>query len=379
MRMFLEPTEPLLFRTGRSFDAGESSFADTLFPPTPETLQGAVRAAIATHWDTSKTLEEVFLEQELINLIGSRGFGYGRFRITGLALGKRKDDKTIERLFRPPAHLLIIKDAQSNEQHLMLLKPRQRKGVISDLGRGANYLVPEYEGEIEREPFENWLTESGLEKVLHNDTRLSKDEIVPEKDIFRRESRLGIGMDNATKTIREGFLYQTQVIRMQPDFGFVVDIRLSKSNISPDLPYRESFMDDTQTQQELKLPQHGWIMLGGERRTARFEIFPSLASSLEQVKLGRLLYLATPAAFDSGWQPLPSFASPLAAAINRYQSIGGWELNPSNSGGTNKIMRRCVPAGSIYFFEEPVSATQPLTGYGMEIGYGIIYTGEWKQ
>ena len=48
MRIFLEPTEPLLFRTGRSFDAGESGFAETLFPPTPETLQGAIRAAIAT-------------------------------------------------------------------------------------------------------------------------------------------------------------------------------------------------------------------------------------------------------------------------------------------------------------------------------------------
>ncbi len=54
MRLFLEPTEPLLFRTGRPFDAGENSYAETLFPPTPETLQGAIRAAIASYWDPPK-------------------------------------------------------------------------------------------------------------------------------------------------------------------------------------------------------------------------------------------------------------------------------------------------------------------------------------
>ncbi len=49
MRIFIEPTEPLLFRRGHAFDAGESNFADSMFPPTPETLQGAIRAMIATH------------------------------------------------------------------------------------------------------------------------------------------------------------------------------------------------------------------------------------------------------------------------------------------------------------------------------------------
>jgi CRISPR-associated protein Cmr3 len=50
MRIFIEPVEPLLFRTGRPFVAGEYNFAASLFPPTPETLQGALRAAIAVQW-----------------------------------------------------------------------------------------------------------------------------------------------------------------------------------------------------------------------------------------------------------------------------------------------------------------------------------------
>src|SRR5437899_7108941 len=106
MRIFLEPTESLLFRTGRPFDAGENGYAESIFPPTPETLQGAIRAAIATHWDTTKTLEEAFQDPKLVDYIGDRK-SYGRFRITSMALGRRKQDNEheIERLFPPPAHL----------------------------------------------------------------------------------------------------------------------------------------------------------------------------------------------------------------------------------------------------------------------------------
>src|SRR5947199_9617527 len=101
MRIFIEPTEPLLFRTGRPFNAGANNFAETIFPPTPETLQGALRAMIATQWgnaqtDKIRTINEIFNEKELVGLIGKREGDrnvYGRLRITGLKLGHR-DEKT---------------------------------------------------------------------------------------------------------------------------------------------------------------------------------------------------------------------------------------------------------------------------------------------
>jgi CRISPR-associated protein Cmr3 len=378
MRLFLEPTEPLLFRTGRPFDAGESGFAETLFPPTPETMQGAVRTAIASYWDSSKTIEEVFNDPDLTNLIGSRKLGYGRFRITGLSLGRRRGDGKIERLFPAPAHLLTI-DNKRDKPDRLLLKP-QKLGYMrcSDLAENSYYLFPKeaLEPEGKREPFEDWLTESGLEKVLRSHLQLEEDEIAPEEKILSRESRLGIGMDNARKTTKEGLLYQTQVIRLQPDYGFVVDIRLRDPAKELDTPYFESFVEDDQTQRLLKLHDGGWVMLGGERRMARFEVLPTTTSTLEK-KRGKLLYLATPAALDGGWLPDTFSTPPITAAIDHYKSIGGWELNPTNAGGNSKTMRRCVPAGSVYFFENPVEVTQPLTNYGMEIGYGITYAGEW--
>ena len=94
-----------------------------------------------------------------------------------------------------------------------------------------------------------------------------------------------------------------------------------------------------------------------------------------------MLYFATPTYFKQGWLPedttlFPS--QPLTAAINRYQPIGGWYLNLHNAGGGSKMMRRCVPAGSVYFFKE-ITVNRPLTEYGWQIGYGITFTGEWKR
>src|SRR5438876_12293276 len=114
MRIFIEPTEPLLFRTGRPFNAGENNFAETVFPPPPETLQGALRAMIAVQWgktqtDKTRTINEIFNESDIVKLIGRRVADhnvYGRFRITGLALGKRDEDThLVERLFPMPTHL----------------------------------------------------------------------------------------------------------------------------------------------------------------------------------------------------------------------------------------------------------------------------------
>lgn len=385
MRIFLEPTEPLLFRTGRPFDAGESGYAETLFPPTPDTIQGALRAAIVGHWDHSKTLEELFAQREVRDLIGDRQ-SYGRFRITGLALGRRKADNTLERLFPPPAHLLQLADQQGKPQ--ISLYPRQDPGISSDLPDHTFYPFPTQVPEGKLEPLSGWLTERGLSKVLRTRELLAQDDFASEGDVYQREPRLGIGMQNATKTTREGLLYQVQMIRMRPNYGFVADIRLSKPSDQRNASEAEELLDDQETQSLLRLPRQGWVALGGERRTAHFEIVPptlnTQESILEKQQLGRLLYLATPAALRGGWQPREWSAYgydrvPLTAAIPHYQPIGGWTMNHHDSGGTGKVMRRCVPAGSVYFFEQPINAARPLTDFGMEIGYGITYTGEYQK
>ncbi len=383
MRIFIEPTEPLLFRRGRSFDAGESNFAESMFPPTPETLQGAIRAMIAAHWDKDGSLAAAFKDPKLTVLIGDRE-GYGHFRITGLALGRRTEENGhVEQLFPTPVHLI------QDDKNRLRLKPEviDIEHVMCNLPEGIGYLLkPEQSTEGKLKPVGGWLTEANLLLALTTNN-LSQLKVVKDRCIFEYESRLGIGMSNATKTTQEGYLYQVQMVRMKANYGFVVDIRLSASSASNNVvgPANETLLDDGVTQSMLRLPTTGWLTLGGEQRAAHFTVLQPKdrvsGVDIDQFKRGRLVYLAAPAYFSDGWQlpvgHFPLLNRPITAAINRYEPIGGWKLNPDNAGGTGKTTRRCVPAGSVYFFKEPVPIDQPLTEYGWQIGYGIAYTGEY--
>lgn len=375
MKVFLEPNESLLFRTGRPFDAGETDYAETMFPPTPETLQGVMRATIATHWDPSKSLAEVFRPgSDLVKIIGNRD-GYGRFRITNISLGLRKKDSkddSVERLYPVPAH--ILKDTKG----LFRLKPDSIQEVSrSNMPTGMQFLRPERPYEEKISSIDGWLTEEDLYKTLFANEALSQLKIIKEEMIYEIEPRVGIGMENATKTTQEGMFYSMQMIRMKPGYGFVIDIRITDES-NPAM-----FIDDNDTQKTIRLPISGWTTLGGEQRASSFKVLGTstpLHRKSKHTGKGLLIYLATPAPFKAGWKP-DKWPTPLpaaiAAVIPRYHSIGGWKLRPENSGGNNKSMRRCVPAGSVYFFDRFVDAPLALSDYDMEIGYGITATGEW--
>ena len=197
-------------------------------------------------------------------------------------------------------------------------------------------------------------------------------------------------MNNATKTTEEGYLYQVQMIRMCRDYGLVVDIELGEEdNGKSELPHPEPLTGRLTAPRALAFLKEGWLIVGGEQRAARFKILSSEdvnpediveEQGINQKTPGNLLYFATPAYFKNGWLPaspaiLP--AEPVTAAVNRYQSIGGWLLNPGNAGGASKLTRRCIPAGSVYYFDKRVSVEKPLTDIGWQIGYGIAYTGEY--
>lgn len=384
MRIFIEPTEPLLFRSGRSFDAGESNFAESIFPPSPETLQGAIRAMIAANTtlvDSAMSIAERFDTDILTKLIGNQS-SYGHFHITGLSLGKRmKEDGSVERLFSAPAYLIKVKFKGDTDSTLVQLRPKSLPDVASNMPDGMQYLaLPDFGGrELEGKPKSpGWLTEENLQVALN--TQDDFPDIKTEEDFYTQEPRLGIGMQNDTKTTQAGYLYQIQMIRMKADlkavYGFVVDIRLSEEGNLP------NFIDDSKTQKNLGLPGEGWLILGGEQRAAHFTVLglTPQKGSMETQQPGKRVYLATPAYFIKGWEPPHDGFTPqhkfLAAAVNNPMPIGGWRLNPNNAGGSSKTTRRCVPSGSVYFFDDPVSVRQPLTEYGWQIGYGIAYTGE---
>ncbi len=387
MRLFIEPSDVLLFRSSRPFNAGESGYLESLFPPTPETIQGAIRARIAAYFAAERgiSLAEAFKKKGLTDLIGKYE-QVGQFRLRGLTLGRRNKDQSgeVELLFPPPAHLQ--RGEESEETYRLL--PRDFKhgestnlpglSVAGEQDSAATPLLPllpegDFPGgdypEEKLEDFKNWLTLADLRAALGNDAaKVKAIEGVPTSELYELEPRLGIGMSNASKTTREGLLYQVSFVRLMAGVGFVVDVSLA------------GFQAEA-VQKELHLPGKGWLALGGERRAASFEVIGEERSAPEPEQ-GTCVYFNTPAYFASGWQPedwqTMFGAVPVGVAVSRAQLIGGWQQEPGSARGTPKLLRRCVPAGSVYFFDGPVKGSGPFTDEGDKIGYGRAYKGAWK-
>lgn len=378
MKIFLDPLETLHFRNGRPFDAGEVNYAETIFPPTPETMQGVVRALIASYWDPARSIAEIFREgSDLVKLIGNSS-SYGRLRITDIALVRWTGSNPVP-LYPVPAHILI----EEKTKKRFLLKPDKLNGVLSNLPSPTQYFLMHEKPHYKLESASGWLTESHLRLALKakTDDDLRDINIIQASDIFEHEFRVGIGIDSSRKAVEEGLLYSRQMIRMKKEYypseesyGFLVEMYLAQEETP-----------DTETQNSMQrlhevLEKGGWAIMGGERRAVRFKTVTDNNPPDVSTKKGNLLYLATPAVFSGGWKPDILPADPIAAAVSRYQSIGGWQLEPGKSGsGSNKKMRRCVPAGSVYFFDQEIDIPLAMgSDTTTQIGYGITRTGVWK-
>ncbi|GER83181.1 hypothetical protein KTAU_18180 [Thermogemmatispora aurantia] len=396
MYLFIEPHETLLFRSGRPFDAGEVGFAESLFPPTPETLQGALRALIASNWDQRKSLPELFLDRELTALIGDQQ-SYGRLRIQLITLGRRRPaqngSQNFELLYPMPAHLLRGPGPQGQQTRLLRLKPASPAGVSTNLPQGLQLLYPQ--GQEQEQPLgkgsklQGWLTAEGLEAALRPDGQLTDAMIVSASETHEEEPRTGIARQESTGATEEGMLYTIYAVRMRPGYGFMVDLRLAQTAD----PLSDQLLPDEQTASLLRLPAppaHFVHILGGESRPATVWLIDPQATPVRAAtpqppdpERGQrlLLYLTTPAIFAGGWRPErwpAALGQPIAAAISHYRWIGGWQMTPRHHGGQSKTARRCVPEGSVYFFDKQTDGDlYQLTDIGKEIGYGMTLKGAW--
>ena len=112
-QLFVEPNDVLLFRDGKPFTAGEDPRAQSPFPPTPFTIQGALRSKVL--FDSGVSPSEYVSDlpndkaQNLRKLIGVPGKDYGQLRLRGPFVARRRDG-TITRYFPLPADVVKTED-----------------------------------------------------------------------------------------------------------------------------------------------------------------------------------------------------------------------------------------------------------------------------
>lgn len=366
--LFLRPVDVWMFRDGRPFDAGSGHRAESLFPPYPSVVQGAIR--------THRMIRENIKPEEVAEILGTAD-DYKKLEVRGPFVARLENDKAV-RYYPQPADAILEDGTTLKPASLTSVEEIRNNVRVSS---SLPYLIG-YQDMLDRskeDPDESkkekhkqtetlWIRETALENYLQGqpvtfDREKDDSELLPESKLFVREDRLGIGINNDRRVVNEGMLYEAQFIRPCKDVGLLIEVGGAGY---------ENF------------PENGTMQLGGESRSAWFgQVEAAPLPSPKKGTLGYKVYFLTPAYFNDGWQTdwNALFGKPVtlqAAAIGRYESVGGFDRASRDN---HKPALRYVPAGSVYYFEcsEEVKITQLTDSDKLkQIGYGQAIMKEWN-
>jgi CRISPR-associated protein Cmr3 len=349
MHLFLEPIDVWLFRDGRPFDALSDHRAESVFPPYPSVIQGAIRS----HHLVVKGID-LRNPSQIASEVGTAG-NYNSLRLQGPFLARREQGRAV-RYLPVPAH------AQPDKDRYIAITPQNPPDTVRTGTPTSQLLWPK--AEPQKAQLGQWLTETDLRAFLRGSPP-KPTKGVPEGCLFQREVRPGIARDRQKRTTLEGALYEVEFVRPQADVGLLVQVKGYDG-----------------------WPDSGLMRIGGEGHGAYFRQInaePWLAPP-DPLPSRFFVYFATPTYFANGWKPdswqrfFDGSPEIMAAAVNRFQSLGGFDWAAND----HKSARRYVPAGAVYFFEsqgtariKPGLVQNAITDLAAEIGFGQIIVGEW--
>lgn len=392
MQIFIEPSDVLLFRDGRPFSAGEGHRARSLFPPTPNTMQGVIRSKVlADRCGKYEQYKEGCLgcpEQNNCTIpdeIGKpdkNGRGsYGTMSLKGPLIAK-DDHSQLTAYFPIAADVVQVKDKDNPnaDPKLEYLQPLQNQ--LPGQNDLTYKLLTLWTSETKPvEAIAGYWSHHELSQYLLGDR---PSNFIKTTTLYEKEARFGIEIDNSKQIVQEGKLYQTEFIRCREQIGLYVEIE-GIQRLSDD-------------------PDAQLIAIGGENRAASYtqlnkidwdDLNQELTSKLKQ-SAGFKLYLATPTMFKNGW--LPHWINPQsltgeykgikitlkAAAVGRYQTIGGWDVAYNKP----KQTLRAVAAGSVYYFTSEANTEDIVEAFHWQnfadnnddarIGFGLSLVGIWN-
>jgi len=340
------PVDTWFFKEARPMDGFGGTELSSLFPPPVRTLLGALRTAAG---DARKVDWGRFPEAypDLVERIGDAE-SYGQIRCRGVF--PALDGQT---LYPVPQHIVHL-DEKS------FAKMTIGDAISCDLGTVRLPRLPSRGKERYRTFDESvWIDKRDLQKILEGGI---PTKIYKVKDLIARESRVGIGRKNRTRTVEEGKLYMTSHIR--PLTG--VEILLEVDGL-------EEFVTE------------GVCRLGGEGRAATYAICEAETIPVPKRPKGKvqgvffsLLTLAV------GVDPLrPLGETVTSACVGKSVQEGGFDMNRTAS----RSARSYLPPGSTWFVEMGAQEAEAFIrahhetqiGEEQELGRGRIVCGYWTE
>ncbi len=335
----IDPIDTLFFRGAESMVAGENHAVDTLFPPMPATITGAIRTAIMGQngivpADYLKNPESWLDTFPILGLPDAPGF-----TLTGPLFLAGSDCL----LLPAPAHWFADPPDKKGdwEKEIPVQTARPLNG--SPLGLTGSVAHPVWLNTPKKpdmQPLSGWwATAAAFAAVQQGKDVLftrklealqpGQPAILPASAIFVREERVGIAL-TPERTAKEGYLYSTIHVRLREGICIVAGVA---------------------SEHPLPLSQDGILQLGGEQRICRYQRLPSLA--LPEGKDGSCLMALSPLALPSLPEPLVT----VSRASGKLLRIGGWDM----AKGFHKPMTAWLPAGTVFFASSNDTPHQLLT------------------
>ena len=371
-----DAVDALFFRDGRPYrmaDANDpgNDQADvvTVFPPSPYSVVGAIRAGFALEqgWSGSGSWDDVCKR-----VLGDR-MDLGALRFRGPFLARENKD-AYELLYRLPANVVVRRD-ETGRPHVALLGLYDEERTVCDIGEvRLPGLPPGARGELGwKVQTGAFVTHDGMQQVLQGGV-LPPASIVSGEDLFETESRLGLWRGDDTHVAEdEGALYSPSFVRFQRGVRLIMQVEGVPENWNaPTL-----------------------VPLGGEGRMAIADSFPKTAglpgqfhedfdpANAEEVEftftvltpLRLPLTGSVPVGVHPGYEFFQKFGEEVeivSACVDRPEYIGGWD----SIGSRPLPARPHLPAGSVLFCRAKADNLRRLlkssaTGLGPDSSFGI--------
>lgn len=372
----ITPFDTLFFRDGRPFTIGAETWANSIFPPYPSTVYGAIRTWIIFEKGTLRDFKEGKFKEEIGlppppekegNSNELKEECKGTLKLYGPII-------CLKNILRFPLPKdLLKKKSSKDENYLFPLSSIKKPDIFISDYKLANILINKNDFELEEA--EGFLDMPSIIDYLEGKNENLK--LIPKSEIFIIEPKIGIKRNKITLSSEKDHLYRAPMIRLQKETSLFVQVEGLK-----------------------KYPEKGIIQLGGEGKTAKIEkCTEDLLKELREVnfefknKIFKL-YLLTPAIFQKGW--LPYFIDEanfqgnkegielelIGCSLGKYVSIGGWDLINKEP----KPMYKAVPAGSVYYFKilnntypekiKEVFHLKSISDIKPEEGFGLALVGE---
>ncbi|QUV81808.1 type III-B CRISPR module-associated protein Cmr3 [Chloracidobacterium sp. D] len=363
----LEALDVLFFRDGRPFMDGTEQMLSGL--PLPQTLAGAICTALmqAASCDFGRlrhALEEGKPFAEAVReACSAEAHWIGALAVRGpwLARWDKNPATPCEVLVPAPATLHRAK-GKAGGQQLFALAPLQEElpgwHPVPEEQRRPLWLKEA----VVTEPVEGYLTPAGLFHFLEGKP-VSATEVVPAGDLFGLDYRIGIGISPERLVSEESQIYGRGFLALKQGVFLYAEVCLPDDAPAGAL--------DTLTT----------LAFGGESRHVLCHrlkepfAWPREVPSTEGQK--PLVLLTTPCVFAHGWKPEAFTGRLAAAAVSGSVAFSGWDL----ARGGPKPTRFAVPAGSVYFLNDPLGQGPPSlaeTDDDRRQGWGCYVTGVWE-